>query len=855
MDKMNGNGFSSRCLLLAAAGWSAACILAAGCSTKFSENEDAVDDGEEDGAPDDDTAEPPDEADLPADPDGEEAATCGNGVVDSGEECDDGNDVPGDGCEPSTCRFSCREDAECLDEDICNGEESCSSSTHACGEGTVRPPDGAVCRDGTPRRICLGGTCVFSACGDGFVDEGNGESCDPPGEEGCPGNCRWGCEVNEDCTDDGDMCNGEEFCDLGLHACGHRFQPPDGTVCRTLPRLICLAEVCGESLCGDGFVDTGGGESCEPPGVGACSPGCRWACETETDCPDDGNICNGTEFCDTALHLCASRDPLDDGASCGASPRMMCLGRTCQQSICGDGFTDALLDPPEECDDGNGVAGDGCEPDTCLYSCHGDGECDDGRGCSIDACDLAAHVCQHEPAGAGVVCRPVAGDCDVEEACDGTDLDCPDDAFLASDVVCHGAAGPCDEAELCTGTLPSCPVDGFLPPGTPCDDGDDLCTHPDACDGAGTCVGGTPGLLHRVVTVTAGRFHTCALLDTGDAYCWGRNYYGMLGDGTTTDRSAPVRVAGLPTGGVVKLDAGQDHTCAFLGTAGVLCWGNNSYSQIGDGTAVVQRTVPTAVVDLPSTVAFFDAGYRHNCVILEDGSGLCWGNNDFYQLGDGTTGESNRPVAVTATSETLVAIDGGSRHTCAITDAGAAICWGRNLEGQLGDGTTSTSAAAVGVLGLSSGVADIEVEYMSTCAILSGGSVMCWGSNSLGDLGDGTLTTRLTPVSTLGLSSPVLALGCVWRTTCASLSAGGVMCWGYNNEGQVGDGTTTDRSSAVPVLGLPAEVAPSVDAGQQHACAVESGGRVLCWGDNGYGQLGDGTGTDSLSPVSVVCPP
>jgi len=288
---------------------------------------------------------------------------------------------------------------------------------------------------------------------DGVEDDpGVEDDRDVPADDG-----REDMECTEDgACSDGNLCNAEETCDPETRRCVGGAVPADGFVCGGDPRRICLSTLCVDSTCGDGFVDTGAGESCEPPGEGRCDSDCMFLCESGVECPDDGNPCNGIEFCNTDEHRCGHRDPLPDGEVCAGPPRSICISGSCQESVCGDGFTDGGREPPEECDDANAAEGDGCDND-CAYSCHGDEECDDGRPCSDDRCQAwSTHTCVSIPSPAATLCRPSSGQCDVEEACDGVSLDCP--------------------------------PDGFAPGGTHCSDGD-LCTHDDACSGSGRCSG------------------------------------------------------------------------------------------------------------------------------------------------------------------------------------------------------------------------------------------------------------------------------------------------------------------------------------------------------------------------------
>lgn len=319
-------------------------------------------------------------------------------------------------------------------------------------------------------------------CGNGVADEG--EECDDGNGidgDGCDGDCTFSCADGTACTDH-EVCNGDETCDPLTHACLPGEARDDGTVCLGEPRRICLAGLCSDSSCGDGFVDTGGGEMCEPPGVDRCSPDCLLLCESAADCPDDGNPCNGDEFCDLDTSLCARGAPPPDGTACGAA--MICLLGSCQESYCGDLYADAAAG--EECDDGqDGDNEDGCRDD-CAYTCHGGGECDDGRGCTDDMCDAEdTHACTHETVPDTAICRPQAGNCDIEERCDGLNPDCPVDLVQPGTTQCRPSAGDCDRAESCTGDRALCPDDAFADAGTTCRAAAGVCDVEETCTGLG----------------------------------------------------------------------------------------------------------------------------------------------------------------------------------------------------------------------------------------------------------------------------------------------------------------------------------------------------------------------------------
>jgi len=348
--------------------------------------------------------------------------------------------------------------------------------------------------------------------------------------------------------------------------------------------------------------------------------------------------------------------------------------------------------------------------------------------------------------------------------------------------------------------------------------------------------------------LSAGGTHTCAFTASGSLACWGRNVYRQLGDGTTTDRFTPVGVAGLASG-AVAVAAGETQTCALTSAGGIKCWGYNFYGQVGDGTNT-NRSTPVDVAGMITGATLVATGDYHTCAVTAAGGAKCWGDNAFGNLGDGTETKRNTPTDVAGLTSGVVAVTAGRYHSCALTSIGGVKCWGYNSYGELGDGTTTNRDTAGAVSGLTGPATAVSAGSYHTCALSTAGGVKCWGANSGGQLGDGTTGDRSTPVDVVGLTTGVTMIAVGASHTCALTTTGGVRCWGFNSNGQVGDGTTSSRSAPVTVPGL---VDPRVIAsGAEHTCAVSARGGVKCWGFNFYGEVGDSTRVNALTPVAVV---
>jgi len=333
--------------------------------------------------------------------------------------------------------------------------------------------------------------------------------------------------------------------------------------------------------------------------------------------------------------------------------------------------------------------------------------------------------------------------------------------------------------------------------------------------------------------ISAGDIYTCALEQGGTVQCWGGNGDGNLGDGTLDPSGNPVGVAGLDDAIDVSTGAGQ--ACALRSGGAVVCWGRGHHGQLGNGSSLSSST-PVTVSPLPPASAI-SVG-RDGACALTGGTVRCWGLNDEGQLGDGTTTSANVPVTVTGLTD-AVAISVGNTHACAARAAGGAVCWGDNNGGELGNGGYTDSSTPTTVLGLDGpAIASLSAGIEYTCALLADASVRCWGANHVGQFGDGTTTSTTEAVPVPGLSGVTL-VDAGGGHTCYLLSDGAVRCTGFNSSGQLGNGTTSDTN--VPVAVASVTGAMDVSAGSTHSCAVLADGTTRCWGRNAYRQLGDQT--------------
>ncbi|MBI5293750.1 MAG: RCC1 repeat-containing protein, partial [Chloroflexi bacterium] len=364
--------------------------------------------------------------------------------------------------------------------------------------------------------------------------------------------------------------------------------------------------------------------------------------------------------------------------------------------------------------------------------------------------------------------------------------------------------------------------------------------------------------LSAVRDLAAGDYHTCATLADGTASCY--NNAGQLGDGTTSVALVPrdVLEGGSPLQNAVSISAGQASTCTAIRGGAPRCWGSNSNGQLGDGTHTTALTA-VAVHGMGEADAIALGG-RSTCARnVSQSLYACWGKNDYGQSGEGLYGDATMPdftillddLGFGRPANPSIAAGGSPPiwgHTCAVTSGGLVYCWGQNASGQLGNGTFGESTVPVMVQLPSWRARQVVAGIDHTCALLENGNVYCWGENQDRQLADGTTTDRSTPVLSF---TGAVQLASTHKHTCAVRASGLAFCWGPNAAGELGTGVASAPPvSAVQVVGL-TDIA-AIAAGARATCALRADGTVRCWGINIDGRLGDGTTTDSLVPVEPI---
>jgi alpha-tubulin suppressor-like RCC1 family protein len=377
------------------------------------------------------------------------------------------------------------------------------------------------------------------------------------------------------------------------------------------------------------------------------------------------------------------------------------------------------------------------------------------------------------------------------------------------------------------------------------------------------------------IALTTGGYYACGVASGAVAYCWGVDDAGQLGAvaagncNSTPCSATPLTVQGGLSFATVS--GGYYHTCGVTTSGQAYCWGannahgDNTYSQLGIGTATIGNYFSPVPVVGGLRFLMVSTGADFTCGLTPSGAAYCWGKNTYGQLGNGTTASSTTPVAV-AGNLAFVSVTAGDPHACGLTAAGVAYCWGYDFDGRLGDGLTTSQSCYGGQANCSltpirvAGnivFAEISASHLTTCGVAASGAGYCWGDNQFGALGapsTQTCTLVNVPCSTTptavqgGISFVSISAGN--EHTCGIASGGAGYCWGTNEYGELGNGTTTNSATPSPIQGSPSFKLMAASKLGVFACGVATNGTAYCWGSNSYGQLTQGAQT-VLAPQSV----
>ena len=748
---------------------------------------------------------------------------CGNGIKTAGEACDDGDVVNGDGCDNNCTTTACGNGIQtageaCDDGDLQDGD-GCDSNCKPTGCGNGVQTAGEECDDGNASNTddCVEG-CNLPSCGDGFVWQGH-EGCDDGNQtltDSCPDGPGGTCQTST--CGDGFINEGSELCDDG-----NDIDDNNG----------CSASCQRDNECGNGLIEDLY-EVCDDNNL-TSGDGCDENC-TVTAC---GNgIVTAGEDCDD--------NNLVDGDGCDSN---------CKPTGCGNGIVTA----GEDCDDSG--ESETCNVD-CSMSICGDAQinttagevCDEGSGVNSDVWSFAVH-CNADCSGPASYCGDGFTDTGFEDCDDaGESASCNDNctsSYCGDGVTNISAGETCDDAGDSTRCTSLCEVRSSI-----MGSGFTMC----ALGGQGQlkCWGynfrGQLGQGHTMSvgwaakqmgdylppidlgqdktakSVAVGGYHVCAIMQDDSLKCWGAEFVlGLeisgdnLGDepGEMGDQLATVDLgSGLHP---VFIAAGSAHTCAILNDGAVKCWGDNYYGQLGYGDKnprgnaanSMGDNLPTVELGTNRSALALSLYGSTSCALLDNFKLKCWGDNSYGQLGIGDVenrgddpGEmgDNLPVVDLGQDASVISVSVGQQHVCAILDSGDAKCWGASLYGHspgtMGDGLPRIKfAPGESALSLSAG-------RNHTCAIVSGGTVKCWGSaerEALGilnpSLGFPTQTEYELLGVDLGQGAVAVKLAAGSHSTCALLSSGSVKCWGYNSDGQLGQGDARDRGFDSSLMG------------------------------------------------------
>lgn len=626
-------------------------------------------------------------------------------------------------------------------------------------------------------------------CGDGVKN--NDEDCDQPGAN--------------------------PQCDYGQQSC---------QVCDAQCKLV-PGQVTG--FCGDATVN--GNEQCDQPGA---NQQCAYGQQSCQVCDAQCQLVPGqvTGFCgDAAINGNEQCDVPNGSADCAYGQQSCQVCNAQCQLVPGNvvGFCgDSTINGNEQCD----------QPGASQQCAYGQQSC--------QVCSAQCQLVQGLPGG-------FCGDATVNgnEQCDqpGASQQC---AYgQQSCQVCNA------QCQLVQGQPAGYCGDGVVNGNEPCDgtqfQAQFVC--PQTSAGTVTCAANCKisynNCRRQGQRLAVGLWHACGITPSTALKCWGRNHAGQIGDNTTTDRATAKNVSGLNQG-VVSVAAGGGHTCAVLGSGSVKCWGDNQFGQLATGNRTNKTSPGQNSIGL-TLIEQIVLGKDHSCALTSAGGVLCWGRNQFGQLGDGTLTDRVVPTPVQGLSQGVQMLQAGYNHTCARLNDSTIRCWGQNDEAQLGDGTTVNRRVptTISYFDRTAGrlAVGVGLGMFHSCAQMHDGALKCWGNGNFGRLGNGATTNSTIPVD-VNVPGVVNSIDASLAHTCVTTTQGDAYCWGFNAEGRLGDGTPNQRT--VPTrVNLPVS-ALQVQTGDAFSCAMVAGQSVYCWGSNLFGQIGNNSMANSLSAARVL---
>lgn len=336
-------------------------------------------------------------------------------------------------------------------------------------------------------------------------------------------------------------------------------------------------------------------------------------------------------------------------------------------------------------------------------------------------------------------------------------------------------------------------------------------------------------------------------------YMFGKNQYGQLGDNTKTDKPTPFELT-IP-GETIKQATGSLYHSALVTESGKLyTFGYNNNGQLGDGTKI-DKITPTLITIAGETIKYVELGkYDDSAVITESGKLYTFGYNNYGQLGDGTTGTKTIPTLITIPGETIKTVALGKSHSAVVTESGKLYTFGFNNHGQLGDGTEVDKKTPILITIPGETIKDVACGNMHTVVITESGKLYTFGYNNYGNLGNGTIIEQWSPIQITIPSETIKQVAAGGSHTAVITESGKLYVWGNNYYGQVGIGSTGDYKTTPQLITLPDETITSISAGDSFTIATTASGKVYAWGLNANGQLGDKTTINKTTPTLITIP-